>query len=60
MRRTALAGLEPRERDLVALRFHGGLSHKEIARVLGVSESNAQTMLHRTLKKLREAVHVRD
>jgi RNA polymerase sigma-70 factor (ECF subfamily) len=55
--RGALAGLEPRERDLVALRFHGGLSHREIARLLHVSESNAQTMLHRTLAKLREAVH---
>ncbi|HEY2637470.1 MAG TPA: RNA polymerase sigma factor [Solirubrobacteraceae bacterium] len=54
---SALASLTPRERDLVALRFHGGLSHAEVARVLGVSESNAQTMLHRTLRKLREACH---
>jgi RNA polymerase sigma-70 factor, ECF subfamily len=55
--RTALATLTPRERDLVALRFHGGLSHAEVARVLRVSESNAQTMLHRTLQKLRKACH---
>jgi RNA polymerase sigma factor (sigma-70 family) len=57
MLRTALATLAPRERDLVALRFHGGLSHAEVARVLGVSESNAQTLLHRTLTKLRKACH---
>ncbi len=53
--RAALAGLNPRERELVALKFHGGLSNPEIARVLGVSESNAGTLLHRTIEKLRRA-----
>lgn len=53
--RSALQALDPRERDLVALRFAGGLSHAEVARVLGVSESNAATRLHRVLIKLREA-----
>ena len=57
--RAALAGLEPRERDLVALKFMGGLTNAEIAGVLGVSESNAGTRLHRTLTKLREACHER-
>jgi RNA polymerase sigma-70 factor (ECF subfamily) len=57
--RAALAALDPRERDLVALRFQGGLSNAEIARVLGVSESNAGTKLHRTITKLREACHDR-
>src|SRR5258708_5422843 len=33
--RAALASLEPRDRDLVALKFAGGLSNGEIARVLG-------------------------
>jgi RNA polymerase sigma-70 factor, ECF subfamily len=55
--RTALAGLEPRERELVALRFFAGLSHAEIAEVAGISESNAATRLHRALTKLREACH---
>jgi RNA polymerase sigma-70 factor (ECF subfamily) len=54
---TALAGLEPRDRELVALKFAGGLGNAEIARVLGVSESNAGTRLHRVLTKLREACH---
>jgi RNA polymerase sigma factor (sigma-70 family) len=53
--RTALAELSGRERELVALKFHGGLSNGEIARVLGVSESNAGTMLHRAVEKLRKA-----
>jgi RNA polymerase sigma-70 factor, ECF subfamily len=53
--RAALQQLEPRDRELVALRFHGGLSNAEIGRVLGVSESNAGTRLHRAMTKLREA-----
>jgi len=51
--RVALERLTPRERELVALKFAGGLSHEEIARVLGISASNAGTRLHRTLEKLR-------
>jgi RNA polymerase sigma-70 factor, ECF subfamily len=53
--RAALASLPARERELIALKFHGGLSNAELARVLGVSESNAGTMLHRTMQKLRKA-----
>jgi DNA-binding CsgD family transcriptional regulator len=53
--RAALAGLEPRDRELVALKFWGGLSNTEIAAVLGVSESNAGTRVHRAVTKLREA-----
>jgi RNA polymerase sigma-70 factor (ECF subfamily) len=53
--RTALAALPARDRELIALKFHAGLSNAEVARVLGVSESNAGTMLHRTIEKLRKA-----
>jgi RNA polymerase sigma-70 factor (ECF subfamily) len=53
--RQALSALPPREREIVALKFHGGLSNAEIARVLGVSESNAGTLLFRTMEKLRKA-----
>ena len=55
--RAALASLDGQERDLIALKFAGGLSNAEIARVLGMSESNAGTRLHRTITKLREACH---
>ncbi len=55
--RAALDALDARERELVALKFHAGLSNAEIARVLGVSESNAGTLLHRTITKLRKACH---
>ncbi len=53
--RVALAALDPRDRELVALKFHAGLSNAEIADVLGVSESNAGTKVHRAVTKLREA-----
>jgi RNA polymerase sigma-70 factor, ECF subfamily len=55
--RAALASLDGQERDLIALKFAGGLSNAEIAGVLGTSESNAGTRLHRTITKLREACH---
>jgi RNA polymerase sigma-70 factor, ECF subfamily len=53
--RSALASLSAREREIVALKFHGGLSNAELASVLGVSESNAGTTLHRVMSKLRKA-----
>ena len=59
LRRTAvqnaLAKLPAREREIVALKFHAGMSNAELARVLGVSESNAGTLLYRTMEKLRKA-----
>jgi RNA polymerase sigma-70 factor, ECF subfamily len=53
--RAAMTVLDGHERDLLALKFSAGLSNAEIARVLGMSESNAGTRLHRTLTKLRKA-----
>jgi RNA polymerase sigma factor (sigma-70 family) len=54
--RTALAALPPRDRELIALKFHAGLDNSEMAAVLGVSVTNAGTRLHRVLTKLREAL----
>ena len=56
--RAALAELAPHERDLVALKYSGGLSYAEIARVIGASESSAGTRLHRIVEKLRKACDV--
>jgi RNA polymerase sigma-70 factor (ECF subfamily) len=53
--RAALGTLDGHERDLLALKFSGGLSNAEIAAVLGLSETAAGTRLHRTLTKLRKA-----
>jgi RNA polymerase sigma-70 factor (ECF subfamily) len=52
--RSALGKLSAREREIVALKFHAGLSNAELARVIGVSESNAGTLLYRTMEKLRK------
>jgi RNA polymerase sigma-70 factor (ECF subfamily) len=57
--RAALATLEPRDRDLVALKFQAGLSNAEIGRVLAMTESNVGTKLHRTMEKLRRACNER-
>ena len=57
--RAALAALEPRDRDLVALKFHAGLSNAEIGKVLAMTESNVGTRLHRVMEKLREATRER-
>jgi RNA polymerase sigma-70 factor (ECF subfamily) len=56
--RAALASLDARDRELIALKFHAGLSNSELARVLRTSESNVGTRLHRAVTRLREACHV--
>jgi RNA polymerase sigma-70 factor (ECF subfamily) len=55
--RVALAALEPRDRELIALKFFAGLDNSEIAGVLGISASNAGTRVHRAVQRLREACH---
>jgi RNA polymerase sigma-70 factor, ECF subfamily len=50
----ALLELPLREREVVLLKFHGQLTNGELARVLGISESNAATRVHRALTRLRE------
>lgn len=59
IRRTIVASaferLTPGERELISLKFFAGLSNTEIAQVVGLSESNAGTKLHRTVTKLRKA-----
>lgn len=55
--REALSRLPAREREVVALKFHAGLSNGELARVLGIGESAAGTLLYRTMEKLRKACH---
>jgi RNA polymerase sigma-70 factor, ECF subfamily len=53
--RAAIAELAPRERELVALKFFAGLTNPEIAAVIGISETNAGTRLHRVIEKLRRS-----
>jgi len=53
--RRALGKLGARDRELIALKYHADLSNAEIAEVVGVSVSNAGTLLNRAMNKLREA-----
>ncbi|MFL5846162.1 MAG: RNA polymerase sigma factor [Solirubrobacteraceae bacterium] len=55
--RSALAGLDARDRELVMLKFVAGMSNAEMAEVIGTSPTNAGTRLHRVVAKLREACH---
>ncbi len=48
-----LALLPDRDRELVALKYGAQLNNREIARQLGLSESNVGTTLHRIVTKLR-------
>lgn len=48
-----LEALPPGDRELVALKYGAGLPHRDIARLVGTSESNVGTRLHRTVLALR-------
>lgn len=52
--RAALARLAPAHREIVFLRDLEGLSTREVARVLGISEPNVKVRLHRAHAQLRK------
>ena len=58
--RAGLAALTLREREIVLLKFHGQLTNGELARAMGISESNVGTRLHRALTRLRELCRERE
>lgn len=49
-----LSELPERHRELVAMRFAGGLSYKEIASATGLTETNVGFILHTALKTLKK------
>ena len=52
----AVAALPPKRREAILLRWRDGLSHREIARALGVSVKTVENQIGRGLKTLREAL----
>lgn len=52
--RELLHALSADERELLALRFAGGLTSREIASVVGASEAAVKKRLTRTIQKLKE------
>lgn len=51
---SALAGLNDREREVIALRYGADLTGPEIAELLELSLANVQQLASRALRKLRE------
>ena len=50
----ALEGLEPRLRAVIALRFGRGLTQREAARALGVTQAHVSRLEKRALAALKE------
>ncbi|MFN0092728.1 MAG: SigB/SigF/SigG family RNA polymerase sigma factor [Acidimicrobiales bacterium] len=55
--RDILAGLPPRERAILELRFFGELTQSEIAERLGISQMHVSRLLRRTVEQLRIRIH---
>ena len=53
----ALAGLEPDDRALIALRYAAGLTSDEIGRAIGMTGGGVRARLARLLTRLREELH---
>lgn len=50
-----LQELNPRDHELIALKYGADMSNREIAKLTGLSESNVGTILNRAVNKLRSA-----
>lgn len=49
-----VATLPERQQEVVRLRFHAGLSYRQIAEVLEITTNNVGVMLHHALTRLRQ------
>ena len=54
--RTALAGLAPRQRTVLVLRYYEGLSEAEIAATLGIAPGTVKSQARDGLARLRRAL----
>jgi len=50
----ALSRIRPEYREVVVLRYQEGLTHPEIAEILGLPSGTVKTHLHRARKELAE------
>jgi RNA polymerase sigma-B factor len=53
---TAIRGFAPNDRLVLALRFHSGLTQREIATRIGVSQMQVSRILRRLTEQMREAI----
>jgi len=49
----AMAELDDRSRDIVALKFSSGMTNRDIAQMTGLGESNVGLIIYRAVKKLQ-------
>lgn len=55
-----VARLAEREREIIALKFGAGLTNRQIAELIGLTESNVGVILYRTIRVLRRALGQED
>ena len=53
-----LGNLSEREQEIIRLKFVGELKNREIAPIMGLSESHVGVILYRALRKLRSQLKV--
>ena len=51
---TAIRTLSPREREVLGMKFAGGLTNRAIARVLGLNENHVAVLVYRAVGRLRD------
>jgi len=52
---TCLSRLSHEEQEIIALKFGSEMNNRQIARTMGLSESNVGTKLYRAVRKLRDS-----
>jgi RNA polymerase sigma factor (sigma-70 family) len=52
--RTCLSQLAPQEQEVISLKFGSGMTNREIAKQLKLSESNVGVIAYRAVRKLRD------
>lgn len=50
----ALSHLKPLENTVVVLKRYHGMSHHEIANILGITDNNSRIILYRAMEKLKD------
>ncbi len=53
--KTLVAQLATEDQEIISLKFGSGLNNRQIAKTLGLTESNVGTRLYRAVRKLRDS-----
>jgi RNA polymerase sigma-B factor len=48
--------LAPREREILRLRYYEGMTQREIARAIGVSQMHVSRLIRRSVDTMRETI----